>query len=126
MERWIVDGARGRYTVLFDRGVLLLQLLDICQAVSSRILKSCHIFTPTAPPPPRKTGLVRRQPLHHGGHLLVGVYSKAAGLGHAGQLHVLGVELLLHDLLERLEHERLGVGDGEGLEGPAVSTGLHT
>lgn len=50
------------------------------------------------------------QPLDHGSHLLVCVYSETAVLGDAGQLHVLGVKLLLHDLFERLEHERLGVG----------------
>jgi hypothetical protein len=31
-------------------------------------------------------------------------------------LHVLGIELLLHDLLERLEHQGFGVGDGKGLD----------
>lgn len=40
-------------------------------------------------------------------HLLVGVDAEALVLGDAGQLHVLGVELLLHDLLEGAEGESL-------------------
>ena len=44
------------------------------------------------------------QSLDNGGHLFVCVYPEALVLGHAGQLHVLVVELLLHHLLERLEN----------------------
>lgn len=42
-------------------------------------------------------------------HLLVGVDAEALVLGDAGQLHVLGVELLLHNLLEGAEGEGLGL-----------------
>lgn len=42
-------------------------------------------------------------------HLLVGVDAEALVLGDAGQLHVLGVELLLHHLLEGAEGEGLGL-----------------
>lgn len=78
---------------------------------------SAHSPKPTTPCPPTRAGsnLVGRQPLDNGSHLLVRVYSETAVPGDAGELDVLGVELLLHDLLEGLEHERLGVGDGEGL-----------
>ena len=46
-------------------------------------------------------------------HLLVGVDAEALVLGDAGQLHVLGVELLLHDLLEGAEGESLGLLEGQ-------------
>ena len=46
-------------------------------------------------------------------HLLVGVDAEALVLGDAGQLHVLGVELLLHDLLEGAEGEGLGLLEGQ-------------
>ena len=46
-------------------------------------------------------------------HLLVGVDAEALVLGDAGQLHVLGVELLLHDLLEGAESEGLGLLEGQ-------------
>ena len=46
-------------------------------------------------------------------HLLVGVDAEALILGDAGQLHVLGVELLLHDLLEGAEGEGLGLLEGQ-------------
>lgn len=59
--------------------------------------------------------LVGGQPRNNSGHFLVCVYPEALVLGDARQLHVLGIELLLHDLLERLEDERLGVFEGEGL-----------
>lgn len=61
--------------------------------------------------------LVRGKALHDLGHLLIRVYPKALVLGNARQLHVLRVELLLHDLLQRLENQRLGVNEREGLEG---------
>lgn len=53
--------------------------------------------------------------LNHGSHLLVRVYPEAAILGHACQLHVLGVKFFLHDLLQGFEYEGLGVGDGQRL-----------
>jgi hypothetical protein len=52
-------------------------------------------------------------------HLLVGVDAEALVLGDAGQLYVLGVELLLHDLLESTESEGLGF-----LEGQAPAEGV--
>jgi hypothetical protein len=39
---------------------------------------------------------------------LVGVDPEALVLGHTRQLHVLAVQLLLHDLLQRLKDEDLG------------------
>jgi hypothetical protein len=46
-------------------------------------------------------------------HLLVGVDAEALVLGDAGKLYVLGVELLLHDLLEGAEGEGLGLLEGQ-------------
>jgi hypothetical protein len=46
-------------------------------------------------------------------HLLVGVDAEALVLSDAGQLHVLGVELLLHDLLQGAESEGLGFLEGQ-------------
>jgi hypothetical protein len=42
-------------------------------------------------------------------HLLVGVDAEALLLGDARQLHVLGIELFLHDLLQGAESEGLGL-----------------
>ncbi len=60
--------------------------------------------------------LVCRQPSHHGSHLVVGVYPEALLLGDAGELDILRVQLLFHDLLQRLQDQGLGVDDGEGLQ----------
>lgn len=49
------------------------------------------------------------------GHLIVRVDSEALVLRHARQLHVLCVQLLLHDLLQRLEHHLLRLGQCERL-----------
>jgi hypothetical protein len=46
-------------------------------------------------------------------HLLVSVDAEALVLGDAGQLHVLGIELLLHDLLEGAKSEGLGFLEGQ-------------
>jgi hypothetical protein len=46
-------------------------------------------------------------------HFLVSVDTEALVLGDAGQLHVLRVELLLHDLLEGAEGEGLGLLEGQ-------------
>jgi hypothetical protein len=46
-------------------------------------------------------------------HLLVGVDTEALVLGDAGQLHVLGVKLLLHNLLKGAEGEGLGLLEGQ-------------
>ena len=67
---------------------------------------------------------IRRQPRHHIGHLLVAVDAEALVARHAGQLHVLGVELLLHDLLQRLQRQRLGLGQGQGLVEFVLQLGL--
>lgn len=42
-------------------------------------------------------------------HLLIRVDAETLVLGNAGQLNVLRVKLLLHDLLERTEGESLGL-----------------
>jgi len=54
-------------------------------------------------------------------HLLVGVDAEALVLGDARQLHVLRVELLLHDLLESAESEGLGFLEGQA---PAVDVSI--
>lgn len=59
--------------------------------------------------------LIRRQPPHHLCHLPVSVDPEPLLLGHARQLHILGVQLLLHDLLQRLQDQRLGFLQREGL-----------
>jgi len=45
-------------------------------------------------------------------HLLIRVDAEALVLGDACELHVLRVQLLLHDLLERAEGEGLGFCEG--------------
>jgi hypothetical protein len=57
-------------------------------------------------------------------HLLVGVDAEALVLGDAGQLHVLGVELLLHHLLEGAKGEGLGFLEGQA-PGKYVSGFAH-
>lgn len=52
--------------------------------------------------------LVALQPADDVLHLLVRVDAEALVLGDACQLHVLCVEFLLHDLLERAKGEGLG------------------
>lgn len=52
--------------------------------------------------------LVCGQPSNNLLHLLISVDPEALVLGHARELHVLAVQLLLHDLLQRLEDEDLG------------------
>jgi hypothetical protein len=59
--------------------------------------------------------LVGGQPSDNLLHLLVGVDPEALVLRHARQLHILAVQLLLHDLLQRLENENLGLGQRERL-----------
>jgi hypothetical protein len=63
----------------------------------------------------RSSPLVRGQPSDNLLHLLVGVDPEALILCHARQLHVLAVQLLLHDLLERLEDENFGLRQGKRL-----------
>ena len=57
--------------------------------------------------------LIRRQPIHHLLHLLIRIYPEPLLLGHARQLHVLAVQLLLHDLLQRFEDEQLRFLQGQ-------------
>lgn len=45
-------------------------------------------------------------------HLLIGVDAEAV-LGDAGQLYVLGIKLLLHDLLESAEGKSLSLLQGQ-------------
>ena len=60
------------------------------------------------------------QPLDDLGHLLICVYSETLLLGDTGQLDVLCIKLLLHDLLESFEHQSLGICDGERLSWGSV------
>jgi hypothetical protein len=59
--------------------------------------------------------LVRRQSSHDLRHLRIGVDPEALVLGHTRQLHILAVQLLLHDLLQRLERQYLGLRQRERL-----------
>lgn len=61
------------------------------------------------------SALVCRQTLHDGSHLLICVYPEALLLGYACQLHVLRIQLLLHHLLQGLQHQRLSICQGERL-----------
>lgn len=47
-------------------------------------------------------------------HLIVSVDPEPFVLRDARELDIVRVELLLHDLLEGLEHELFGLGQGEG------------
>lgn len=51
--------------------------------------------------------LVLLEPANHLGHLGVSVYPEAVLLCDAGQLHVLRIQLLLHDLLQCLQNKGL-------------------
>lgn len=42
-------------------------------------------------------------------HLLIVVDTETLLFGDTGQLDILGIKLLLHDLLQRLEHQRFGL-----------------
>ena len=59
--------------------------------------------------------LVGWQPSHNFLHLLVGVDPEALVLGHTRELHVLAIQLLLHDLLQCLEDKHLGFWQGKRL-----------
>lgn len=69
--------------------------------------------------------LVRRQPSNNLGHLLISVDSESLVLGHTRQLHILAIQLLLHDLLERLEREHLGFRQGKRLVEFVLEFGLR-
>ena len=60
------------------------------------ILTSAKLVSPTH--------LICWQSLHHALRFLVAVYSEPLFLRHTGQLHVLAVQLLLHDLFQRLQY----------------------
>jgi hypothetical protein len=85
------------------------QRLIIIQSIASPIACPC---------------LVRRQPFDDSSHLLVGVYPETLVLCHARQLHILGIQLLLHNLLQRLENQSLGVDYSQGLDKDSQSTVL--
>lgn len=57
-------------------------------------------------------------------HLVVSVDPEPFILGDARELDVVRVELLLHDLLEGLEHELFGLGQGEGFVVGGLQFGL--
>ena len=61
------------------------------------------------------TPLVPLQPPHDLLHLAILVNSEALVLRYTRQLHVLAVQLLLHDLLQRLEHKHFRLGQRERL-----------
>lgn len=68
--------------------------------------------------------LIGGQPAYDLLHLCIGVDLEALRLGHARQLHVLAVQLLLHDLLQCLEDEDFRFGKGEGLVEFVLELGL--
>jgi hypothetical protein len=88
-------------------------------------------YTPAAMPAPpsidqtQTSGLVRRQPSNNLSHLLISVDSESLVLGHTRQLHILAIQLLLHDLLERLEREHLGFRQGKRLVEFVLEFGLR-
>jgi hypothetical protein len=59
--------------------------------------------------------LVRWQSTNDFLHLRISVNSEALVLGHTRQLHILAVQLLLHDLLQSLEHQNLRLRQGKRL-----------
>ena len=61
------------------------------------------------------------QPRDHSRHLFVWVDPEAFLLCHRRQLDVLGIQLLLHHLLQRLQHQRLGLLEGQRLWGEEAS-----
>lgn len=69
--------------------------------------------------------LVRGQPSDDLRHLGIRVDPKSLLLRHARQLHVLAVQLLLHDLLQRLEHHDLCFGESERLVKFVLQLGLR-
>jgi hypothetical protein len=70
--------------------------------------------------------LVRWQPSNNLRHLRIGVDPEALVLCDARQLHVLAVQLLLHDLLQRLERQNLSLGQGKRLVELVLQLGLCT
>ena len=112
MRHWNPSSSNPQSTIFPSRVRLHIENKTTRETVKRRQarVKIRHSF-----PIPKDYTLVRGQALHDLGHLLVRVYPETLVLGDARQLHVLRVELLLHDLLERLEDEGLGVGEGEGL-----------
>ena len=68
--------------------------------------------------------LVSRQSPNNLFHLLVRVDSETLLLGYTGQLHVLAVQLLLHNLLQRLQNKNFGFGEGKGLVEFILELGL--
>lgn len=82
--------------------------------ISSALLASHPNSSASRPHPPRlSSSSITLQLPHHAGHLLLAVYPEALLLGHARQLYVLGIQLLLHDLLQRLEDQLLRLSQGE-------------
>lgn len=63
---------------------------------------------------------------HHPRHLLITVDAEPLFLGDARELHVLGVQLLLHHLLESLQDQHFGFGQGERLVELVLQLGLGT
>lgn len=61
------------------------------------------------------------QPRDHSSHLFVWVDPEAFLLCHRRQLDVLGVQLFLHHLLQRLQHQRLGLLESQRLRGEETS-----
>jgi hypothetical protein len=65
------------------------------------------------PPRPPLLRSITLQPPHDLRHRLLPVYPEPLLLRHACQLHILRIQLLLHDLLQRLEHQLLCLLQGQ-------------
>lgn len=71
-------------------------------------------------------GLVGLESAHDRSHLVIAIYPESLVLGDAGQLHVLGVQLLLHNLLQCLQDQNLGLCQRQGLVELVLKLGLCT
>lgn len=88
-------------------------------------LYPCGYARPASRDQTQTSCLVRRQPSNNLGHLLISVDSESLVLGHTRQLHILAIQLLLHDLLERLERKYLGFRQGKRLVKFVLEFGLR-
>lgn len=69
--------------------------------------------------------MIPTQLCHSTAHLLVIVDAEALLLRHARQLHILRIELLLHNLLQCLQNKRLGFGQRQGAVVFVLQLGLR-
>lgn len=82
------------------------------------------IRSPTSCQDDHLSHLIRRQPPHNLLHLLIRIDPEPLLLGHTRKLHILAIQLLLHDLLQRLEHQHLSLGQCQTLMEFVLEFGL--